>query len=462
MNTNLKMSIIIPCYNEEYFIARCLESVVNQTLEDIEIIIVDDGSTDSTVLICDEFKNHYPNKIKVIHQENRGQGLARNAGLEIAKGEYIGFVDADDWVDITMFEKMYNHAKQYDADITFCDIRKIIVEEKYEINELSLSCSEGLVDIASYLKDGLNNAYSMNRIYKRNIWDKFKYKKMLYEDLELMFSIQSNCQRISYVQEFLCTYFKHPGSTTTTFNNIKLLDMISAYRNAILNCNYKYIDEVSYNIAKRLLRYITTKELEFFYADLLEIVNELMPFFEENKYIINDDKTRAILSYKDIPTLPNIICFDHFGEEKHNNKLNWLKYTRNTHFVELDEKRCNMMLAPDFIRKKYRDKDDEFVSVYFGLRYLFSHGGMYFSHRFTIEHPIGNLRAKNDFIIFDNQNDLNILAFGMKKGSRNASLMMKYMLENVDSNKFATKGRNIFMKDMGDLMIEYEDSSHLL
>lgn len=124
MNNPLKMSIIIPCYNEECYIEKCLESVVNQTLSDIEIIVIDDGSTDDTVLICDEYEYKYPNKVKVIHQENAGQGKARNVGLSIAKGEYIGFVDADDWVDYRMFEKLYNHAKKYDADITFCDIKK--------------------------------------------------------------------------------------------------------------------------------------------------------------------------------------------------------------------------------------------------------------------------------------------------------------------------------------------------
>ncbi|OUC51702.1 hypothetical protein B7939_04335 [Eggerthia catenaformis] len=463
MYTDLKMSIIIPCYNEENFIRKCLESVVNQTLNDLEVIVVDDGSTDSTPSICDEFKSNYPIKVRVIHQANTGQGLARNAGLSIAKGEYIGFVDADDWVDLTMFEKMYNHAKKYDTDVTFCDIKKIVVEEGYEVNELSLPISNGLVDIGTYLKDGLNNAYSMNRIYKRDIWQKHKYKKMLYEDLELMFNIQSNCKRISYVQEFLCTYFKHPGSTTTTYNNIKLLDMISAYRNAVLNCNPNYTNEVTYNIAKRLLRYLNTKELDAFNAEFVDVINELMPFFEYNDYILNDEKVNQILSYKNKSTLPNTICFDNFGVKKKCNMTNWLQYTRNAKYVELDEMLYNIDLSPDFIKDKYNAGDYEFVGNYFALQYLFYNGGIYFDKQFMLDKPIGYLRIKNDFILFDNKDDLNIIAFGMTKGSQNASAIMRLMRDKEKSvYRYLIKEKNINTKIIGDLTIEYEDSNNIL
>lgn len=315
---------------------------------------------------------------------------------------------------------------------------------------------DGLVDIGVYLKDGLNNAYSMNRIYKREIWNKYKYKQMLYEDLELMFNIQSNCKRISYVQEFLCTYFKHSGSTTTTYDNIKLLDMILAYRNAILNCNPIYIEEVSYNIAKRLLRYLNTKELMAFNADFIDLINELMPYFEYNKYILNDKNVGQIICYKNQVTLPNIICYHNFGTKEFCNISNWKQYTRNTAYIELCENDFDINLSPDFIKKEYKVNNYEFVGVYYALQYLFYNGGLYFDKKIILNKPIGCLREKKDFILFDNKYELNILIMGMMKGSQNANIIMRLMHDNKSSFKHLIK-EYVLNGMLDNFNVEYED-----
>ena len=115
-----KISVIIPAYNVEKYIEKCLLSVNLQTLKEIEIIVINDGSTDSTLSLILEFAK-VDKRIKVINQENKKQGAARNEGLKIAKGEYIGYIDADDWIDIDYFEKLYFAAKKYDADIALAN-----------------------------------------------------------------------------------------------------------------------------------------------------------------------------------------------------------------------------------------------------------------------------------------------------------------------------------------------------
>ena len=110
-----KISVIIPVYNCEKFIEKCLQSLVNQTLTDIEIILVNDGSTDNSQKIIEKFSD---TRIKLINKKNGGQSSARNVGLDVANGEYIGFIDSDDWVDSDFFEKLYNTAKKYNADIS--------------------------------------------------------------------------------------------------------------------------------------------------------------------------------------------------------------------------------------------------------------------------------------------------------------------------------------------------------
>lgn len=113
----IKVSIIIPVYNVESYIVECLDSLINQTLKEIEIILIDDHSTDSSGKICDEYTAK-DNRVVVIHNEtNIRQGLSRNKGIEVASGEYIGFVDPDDWVDFDFFEKLYTSAKQNNSDI---------------------------------------------------------------------------------------------------------------------------------------------------------------------------------------------------------------------------------------------------------------------------------------------------------------------------------------------------------
>ena len=118
----IKVSVIIPVYNTEDYLRECIESLVNQTLREIEILIVNDGSTDSSLEIMKEFKNKYPNIIKIFDKVNGGQASARNYALPFAQGEYLGFVDSDDWVDSTMYEEMYEKAEKEDADIVICDM----------------------------------------------------------------------------------------------------------------------------------------------------------------------------------------------------------------------------------------------------------------------------------------------------------------------------------------------------
>lgn len=115
-----KVSVIIPVYNIEQYLRQCLESVCNQTLKEIQVIAVDDGSTDNSASICRELLEKYPDKLEYYYKKNGGSASARNLGLEHARGEYIGFIDSDDWVEPDMYEKMYRTAVENDVDMVFC------------------------------------------------------------------------------------------------------------------------------------------------------------------------------------------------------------------------------------------------------------------------------------------------------------------------------------------------------
>ena len=115
------ISIIVPVYNMEKYLTQCVSSLINQNYKDVEIILVDDGSTDASPQMCDEFAKQ-DDRIKVIHKTNGGQGSARNMGLDIANGEYISFIDSDDWVDINMYTHLLSVSEKYDADLVVCEV----------------------------------------------------------------------------------------------------------------------------------------------------------------------------------------------------------------------------------------------------------------------------------------------------------------------------------------------------
>ena len=119
-----KISVIIPVYNVEKYLKKCLDSICNQTLQDIEIICVDDGSSDSSLEILRQYEAK-DSRVKVLTQSNQKQGAARNNGISIAKGEYLGFIDSDDWIDLDYYEQLYNSAKTFDCDIAIADYIRI-------------------------------------------------------------------------------------------------------------------------------------------------------------------------------------------------------------------------------------------------------------------------------------------------------------------------------------------------
>lgn len=120
------MSIIVPIYNAQNHLKKCIESIINQTEKDIEIILIDDGSTDDSLKICNEYQRK-DFRINVIHQNNSGVSIARNQGIKIAKGEYIGFVDSDDWIDLDMFKRLLEEAKKQ-MQILLCVMQLLFIQ----------------------------------------------------------------------------------------------------------------------------------------------------------------------------------------------------------------------------------------------------------------------------------------------------------------------------------------------
>lgn len=228
-----KVSIIIPCYGVERYLDRCMKTVVNQTLKDIEIILVDDSSPDRVPEICDEWAKS-DNRIKVIHKEkNEGLGFARNTGLDIAKGEYVAFVDSDDYVDITIYEQLYNASEHGIFDAVFCGLKQETINGSYlRINDFK--------DIKTFNKHELyktalsfinktdlceNERLFMSvwhSIYKRNIIESYHIRfyserEILSEDLPFQVEFCLKANKIKFIPQHLYYYCLNKSSLTHKF-----------------------------------------------------------------------------------------------------------------------------------------------------------------------------------------------------------------------------------------------------
>ena len=205
------VSIVVPVYNAEKYLMKCLESIKNQTLKDFECILVDDGSTDSSSVICDSFAT-VDGRFSVVHLKNGGVSRARNEGIKRAKGEYVGFVDSDDWIDPEMFESLYRDARNHNADISICGVYEDFPPTK--ITEMTSAQAK----ICMFSNDGFRG-YSVNKLAKRELLENVRFDESIicYEDLVFFFQLFSNCSKVVWNGKPLYHYFRHEGTLSTDY-----------------------------------------------------------------------------------------------------------------------------------------------------------------------------------------------------------------------------------------------------
>lgn len=233
------ISVVIPVYKVEKYIRKSLDSVLNQTYKNLEVIIVDDGSPDNCPKIIDEYANK-DNRIKVIHQKNGGLSNARNSGIKIATGEYIAFVDSDDTIRLDMYEILYNLAKKYNADISMCNLlnvseddnSNIIIPESKdeEVVENVFTKVEALRHVL--LDDKIGN-YVCTKFFKRKLFENVLFPDgKVYEDAATTYKLMDKAERVAYINLNLYYYlYGRVGAITTTFTKNKIYDSLYASYN---------------------------------------------------------------------------------------------------------------------------------------------------------------------------------------------------------------------------------------
>lgn len=220
----IRLSIILPVYNVAPYLRLCLDSILHDICQDTEVIIVDDGSTDESSKICDEYKEEY-SQVRVRHQENAGQSAARNAGLSAARGKYISFVDSDDFVDSSVLNYMVTALDESKVDFAVSSYLPI----PFDFMQLKCSSSYSkeyhIIDVEDFLQN--IKKYSMqvwNKVYRRSFIDGLKFKEgILYEDVAFIHTIAIRMSQAIYIDTPMYYYrVARPGSTVSTFKMTRL------------------------------------------------------------------------------------------------------------------------------------------------------------------------------------------------------------------------------------------------
>ena len=275
------ISIVVPIYNVEKYLRKCIDSIINQTYKNLEIILVDDESPDNCGEICEEYAKK-DNRIVVIHKKNGGLSDARNAGIEVATGKYIGFVDSDDYIKEDMYENLYNDIKKYDVDISICKYIEVF-ENSTIYEDASNSNKIEIYDNVEMLKRLLYNNnvtdHACNKLYKIDLFkiNNIRYPNgYMYEDIGTTYLLFENSKKISLSEKNEYYYVRRGSSILGQVNEKLIFDLLKMLNNRFEYLEHKF-PELKNELIKNKMRFII---IVFRYICILKKVNLL-----ENEYI---------------------------------------------------------------------------------------------------------------------------------------------------------------------------------
>lgn len=287
-NRNGLVSIIIPIYNVCDYLERCIISVLNQTYRNIEIILVDDGSTDGSEIICDSFEKRYE-EIQVIHKKNGGLSDARNAGIDNARGEYLMFVDSDDFIAPEMVQILLHELKEKSAQVAVCSVEKVYGEEipksGKEYNVIIMDGRESVLKLYTSLYSDMVVAW--NKLYRRECFHNLRFPiGKIHEDEFVTYKILYNLQKCVYVSKPLYYYFQRPNSICGEKYSLKRLDRTQALE-----------ERLEYFLGKEdaLLSGKTLKKL---LDDIAWNIIQIKKYFPDNQSLLKELRKKYRETYK--------------------------------------------------------------------------------------------------------------------------------------------------------------------
>ena len=298
----MKISVIVPVYNVENYLEKCLNSLVNQTLEEIEILVINDGSTDDSQKIIDEFQEKFPQKIKTFIKENGGLSDARNFGIDRASGNFLAFVDSDDYVSENMFLEMYDLAIKNEAELVICNLQKVDENGNVTQKLTQIPNFSEKIDLEKNFSVFSDISYfACNKIFKRELFEEKRFQKgMHFEDIELIPQILLQCKTLAKTDAFHYQYLERTNSISKSHTE-RGLDILKAVKNV-----EKSFENSMYSSKKNELKGFQILEGIYTFLAYLAFVKDDEVYRKMNLQLNKFTKERDI-------SLKEILIYKRFG-----------------------------------------------------------------------------------------------------------------------------------------------------
>ncbi len=304
---NELISIIVPVYNVEKYLEKCVFSITNQTYKNIEIILVDDGSTDISGEICDKLSKK-DSRIRVFHKENGGLSDARNYGIKKAKGKYVGLVDSDDFIKEDMYEILYKAIKKYNADISMCRVLDCYGRIPHIDNSNSVSVLLNTREAIKKIMEAQDvSVHAVSKLYKKSLFNTLNFEVgRITEDGIIMIELFSKCKKIAYDSSFGYYYIHRENSITTSEFSKRNYDVIYAYKKnyCLIEKNYPELLDIAkmrlcwayFNVLDKIVKSNSNVD-----KNIIKYLRGNIVFILKSKYFTKSRKIAAIalrISYK--------------------------------------------------------------------------------------------------------------------------------------------------------------------
>jgi len=442
------ISIIVPIYNTAKYLPRCLDSLIQQTLQSIEIILVDDGSIDDSFTIASDYQKKYPELITLHKNTGKGAAAARNLGIHVATTEYITFVDSDDYIDLWALKEMYNTAKTHDADI--------VCAPYYEIKGTSKVIRGKMKNVSNYKRQDilltvLPNFW--NKLFRTSTIRKYGDIPLLHrgEDTAFVYPLLSWAGKVVCIDEPYYYYEVTTDSISSKDEDESFLENIIAVNQQLSKGNPKYYRELRYLSVTRLLSYMIQQwSLQDVFIAYLK--NNITEYYYHPNFACSPSRKKEVERYLSLPDepFPCKVYINGFGgidpdlaNKKYRNAF------RSGQVEILNETNCdlteNILVYEAFVNKEYR-----FVGEYFAIKRIYEFGGIYLSNAVVVTKGFNYMRYNNAFFGYEAVGKISGDVFGGASGvAIFKTILDSYRLDNLFEEKYISVSSRIQMVLIG-------------
>lgn len=415
MNYEIAVSVIVPVYNVEKYLSRCIDSILNQTLKNIEIILIDDGSIDESLSICREYEQHNDN-IMVFHQENMGLTAVRRKGLSLAKGEYTIFVDSDDYILENTCEEMYTYCKENNL--------KLLIADYFLIKDNACKIIKGFLGNEFSIKnfyESISPGYVWNKMYHNSLFERMKVNINVNqaEDICMMLPLLSTLKdnEVGYVSKPFYFYSVRNDSNSNSklfAQNGSIEEYLHAISYILKNHNIQYRNYIVYYCVQCMYWGITNPDKIEFKADYIDFLQkELSSYIIGNPLLIKFSKLGNDLVESIIPA--NIYFVNYSDDINTTLDEKFINKFKNYRIQIININNNVINEYPACVKKAIKNGNINFVKDFLAVKEIYLNGGIFVSSNMKVIKSFGEVRVNRAFVGYRNDDEIGMDIWGSIK-----------------------------------------------